>query len=569
MVNTTTLEAPFFGSTSIPPLGGSKDFFLRVWNQVRNRGISPTFSGPLDETDELRVEFLTGARALGFELVDLDDTDAVNALAAMDPPRQPLQPQQLLLADALNAGRPSTVVEIPRRSAKSTTIFAWCFGRMLSRPGYKITFSAQSGVIGTQMLEEWSTMLDAVNPPDDLDLPPWLRGKPRTTKAQQRHAALFGDELVTTDDDGRGFHIYRGASKLGITFTNRSRFYVVKPDAAAYRSKAADVSWVDEAQEIPPDESAALLAGILPLQDTRPNAMTVVSGTAGEVRAGVLWDYLSRLREGDPAVGGVDFAAPDGIAWATLEDKTKAMDILAKTHPGIGTLTTLDKMRERYDSIPLPQWVREYLSIWPETAGARAIPAEQWANAKHTRNRPAIPALVSFGMAIKRNGSAACIVAAWRDSRGNAYIEVVDHRAGTQWLPKRAQELTRKYRGSTIAYDDIGQGRALATEMLALSPKPRLRSINYNDQGAAVLALLAALERGKLKHFDQLSLNVAVNSVTKREVRTDRGVFLWKPAELDADITPVDAATLALRNWDQYYARRARRALEAEQEAAA
>jgi len=33
-------------------------------------------------------------------------------------------------------------------------------------------------------------------------------------------------------------------------------------------------------------------------------------------------------------------------------------------------------------------------------------------------------------------------------------------------------------------------------------------------------------------------------------------VWLWTPAEPGEDITCLDAATRALRNWDQHYARR-------------
>src|SRR5690606_20795718 len=111
---------------------------------------------------------------------------------------------------------------------------------------------------------------------------------------------------------------------------------------------------------------------------------------------------------------------------------------------------------------------------WPETFGTLAVPADQWLAAALSRKLPR-PARVAFGLDIKPGGSTAAIVAAWRNAKGVAYIEVVEHRQGTAWIPERAQELTKRYRGSTIAYDDIAEGKATATEMLILKPAPRLR----------------------------------------------------------------------------------------------
>ncbi|MET0725923.1 MAG: hypothetical protein ABWY36_06200 [Leifsonia sp.] len=511
---------------------------------------------------ELRREFLTGARLYGLELVDLDDEDELERLRRMSPPRYALQPQQLWIADALNAPFDSYVVEIMRRASKTTTIFLWLLGRMLNRPGYQVTFSAQNGVAGSRRLREWASRLDKINPPDDLDLPPWLRGRPRVSKAHQRAVALFGDDLLPTDADtgtsGRGFRVMRGEVGKGIYFDNGSQLLVLKPDADAYRGEAADVSWIDEAQEVDPEAGADLLAGIVPLQDTKEGSAIIISGTAGEVRVGVMWDYLTRLRKGDPDLGGLDYCADEDTDWDVIENEASAMALLEQLHPGIGTLTTIEKMRKNWRTLPKPQWAREYLSLWPETFGVRAIDPALW-EACALKRKPAFPTRVAFGMAIKPGGSSAAIVAAWRNARGEAYIEIVEHRSGTDWLPKRAQELTRKYRGSTIAFDDIGEGKATATEMGLLSPKPRLRMLTYREIAAGCVQLVRELERGKLRHSNQAGLNSAVENAAKREVRNDQGIWLWTPRRLgttDAlpDITCLDAATRALRNWDLHFA---------------
>lgn len=549
-----------FEKSSEPPLGGSAGFSLYLWNEMKARAIAPQWRGPDSEDPEGRLDFLVGARDFGMELIDLDDPAEHARLAAMKPPRHAIQPQQLVVSDALDAtddlgiSLDEYVVEMPRRASKTTTIFCKLHGRCKRRPDYFVTFSAQSGVKGGARLREWSTRLDRITPPDDADLPPWMRGA-RPKRAPQS-VALFGPDEMTAAPapTGRGFRVMRGEVGKGIYYDNGSQFLVLKPDAESYRGEAGDVSWIDEVQEIDPEDGADLLAGIIPLQDTREGAALVISGTAGEARVGIFWERLSRIRGNDPDIGGVDYAAPEDTPWEVIEDEDAAMELLKGIHPGIGTLTTEEKMRKNWRKLPKPQWAREYASMWPETFGQVAIPADQWQNAA-LQSKPRRPPRVAFGLAIKPGGSTAAIVAAWRSPAGTAYLEVVEHRSGTQWLPERLQHLTRTYRGSTVAYDDIAEGKTTAAECLALKPRPSLRVQTYNENGAGCIQLLRDLERGTLRHGDQVGLNVAAALAAKREVRgSDRGIWLWTPAEKGADITCLDAATRALRNWDQHYA---------------
>lgn len=571
MVSATQAEAAtspdLFEKSRSTPAIGSKEFSLDSWEKTRDAGIAPRFHSGYSADAQLRAEFLAGARLYGLELTEYDPAERLRELTDIQFGAQrkvqrraegyfeQIVPQQLMIADTLNVGHDAYGVEIPRRASKTTSIFCLLLGRCASRPGYQVTFSAQNGVAGSRRLREWASRLDAVNPPDDLDLPPWLRGRPRVSKHRQQSLALFGDDVLPAPaDTGRGFRIMRGEVGKGIYFDNGSQFLVLKPVADAYRGEAADVSWLDEAQEIDPDEGEDLLAAILPLQDTKPGASIIISGTAGESRVGPFWQYVDMGRNADTDIGVIDFAVDETTPWEVIEDEDAAMAVLATVHPGIGTLTTIEKMRKNYRKLPKPQWAREYLSLWPESFGTQAVNAGQWEGCGLTRKKPR-PDRVAFGLDIRPCGASAAIVAAWRDVRGFAYVEVVEHRQGTNWIPKRMQELTRTYRGSTIAFDDIAEGKATATEALMLSPRPRLKMQTYREHAAGCVQLLRDLERGKLRHFHQISLDAAVAVAAKREVRGDQGVWLWGVTASGGDITPLVAATRALRNWDQYFAR--------------
>lgn len=500
----------------------------------------------LDE--DKRYQFLVGARLYGLELVLPEHEEE---FLAANPGRFTLKPQQLQVVDTLAKELDDYVFEIPRRASKTTTIFCYLLGRCAVLPGHQVTFSAQSGVKGGARLREWKTRLDLINPVEEFN--PYARRIRR--KPAPQALALFGEDPAPAPEEpaDRGFKILMGEVGKGIYFDNGSQFLVLKPEAGAYRGEAADESWIDEAQEVDVDDGAELLAGIVPLQDTKPGSCLILSGTAAEARVGILWDALKRLRDKDEDAGGMDFAVPEDTVWALVENEESAMNLVLSMHPGIGTLTTLEKMRKNWRKMQKPQWAREYLSMWPVTYGEREITPELWESAGLARKK-ARPARVAFAFDIKPGGSSSAIAAAWRDARGVAYIEIIEHRQGTGYIPERTQYLTRKYRGSDMAYDDIGEGRATVTAMATLKPKPKTRVQSYRDIAVGCVQIVRDLRDGTVRHFNQAPLDVAVEGATKREVYGDKGVWLWGGT---GDITPLVAATKALRNWDQWHAKRA------------
>lgn len=555
-----------FEGAAQPPPDGSTDFSLDRWDEWRDRVVQPQHRSELGASVSGRLEFLAGAALLGLRF----DPDADPLTPGV------LKPQQLLISDLMDgaeaAGDDSLVFEIVRRATKTTTIAAKLFGRCAKRAGYQVVFMAQSGVAGSRRLREWKNTLDRVTP-EDTSIPPWLRGKvkPRS-RAQLRAVALFGDDLLPAGDVdaepehyGREFRILAGEVGKGIYWTNGSTFLVMKPDGSAVRGEAADVTWLDEAQEVDPDDAAELLGALLPLMDTKPGAAFVVSGTAGPARLGPLWDLLQRLRAGEPGVAGCDYTAgqydvdAEPIDWALIEDWDEALKLLLRVHPGIGTLTTVAKMRRNWEKMPRPQWAREYLSIWPRVAGARAIPSGWW-DATATPTHDPRPARVAFGLDIKPGGEVATIAAAWRDDDGTAHVELVDHQLGTGWIPDRLAALSRAYPGCDISYDDIAEGRATVAETVNRRPKPRLRVQTYRDHAAGCIQLLRDLERGTIRHPRQSGLDTAVRVASRRELRGEsRGVWLWAVGPEGGDISPLVAVTRALRAWDMHYQQAPRR----------
>jgi hypothetical protein len=264
---------------------------------------------------------------------------------------------QQQLAGVLEAQAPDgrhlfrrVVVQQPRRSAKTTTIWATLIGRCLTYPGYTVVTTAQDGTRAGDKIREVMEVLET-----------------------------FGFE-----EYGHG-KLYWSNGKERIRFDNGSVISVVAPKPGTFRSKAADCILFDEAGELDTELGSALLAGALPLMDTRVNPQIIIAGTPGEQRAGLLWDALEDGRANKPRIGIVDYCATDDDQTTLIDEASDTVilntELVERVHPGIGTLTTLEVIQERFEDMTLALFEREYLGKWPVDAFSAAIDPALWLKA--------------------------------------------------------------------------------------------------------------------------------------------------------------------------------------------
>lgn len=476
---------PFFETPDNRRTAGAL-FFL-------SEGVQPLHMSETVGADRFNDEFRAGAALMGFEPT----------------------PQQWKMAAVLNAWdddkqrhlNGTMAICVPRRAGKTTGILAIALGRCLLRPGYTVIFTAQSGTKASARFLEMARALERREPSEDV----------------------------------RGFRIMRGAGNQNLTFHNGSMFMVVTPKPDAFRGDAADMIILDEAQEHDADESAELLGAILPTMDTRPGAQIVVAGTAGERRSGLFWDTLEEGRRGAKRTGIIEFAAPAD----TTPEEAASPDLWQASHPGIGTLTELEVIEQRFEKLPLPQFMREYLGLWPEDFSQSAIDLKAWAECGRDFSTKPDRFTLAYDVAI--DGSTACIAAAWRDDHGIAYVEIVEHKPGTTWLVKRLQELSQKYR-VPVAHDTVGATLVEAEQLQKLRPRPKLQPLAYRDLSPGCAQIMKDINNRTLKHFNQPSLDEAVRVVVKRPIG-ETG-YAWGRRASGGDITPIVAATFALRAYD-------------------
>lgn len=470
-----------------------------------------------DDIIEQRDSFLIGAKAIGLMRGGVD-----------------IKPQQYLVADLLGAKRRFTTILMPRRSSKTTIILAWALGRCLQEPDLLVAYSMMTS----------------------------------QKKARQRYITDIAKPLERSwpNKDNRPFTLYKGNGTEWIRFNNGSEFYVYGPSEDSFRSDAFDIIVLDEAGEIEGEPAADILGAALPTQDTKPDAMLIRAGTGGRSQQGnMLWDALKAARnDTNDRHAAIAYWAPQNTqleeveSWEPTDDNPlgNARELVELHHPGIGTLTTIERVKDSYDQLKPELFMREYLGVFSDpTGGNNLIPPIIWDAAKQDGELPSPPD--KFGMAIAVHPDQACasIVAAWRDDSGKASFLVIDHRKGVRWVAERVLGLYRNYK-MPISYDPLVGANMMEIEFLnRQSPRPKLDPCPWTVVRPATATLLKEISAQNFTHWGQEPLDNAAALVIKRAVDRGRSVALGRRASED-DITALEGAMLALSAFDRAPKRR-------------
>jgi hypothetical protein len=401
---------------------------------------------------------------------------------------------------------------MPRRSTKTSSIFAWITGMCVMHPRLQVAYTAAT------------------------------TGK----SARDRFTKEIRPEVERARDAGADLDLRTGAGQERVIFGNGSLFQILAPIGNEFRGQAYDVVVIDEAGEGKPEKSEELLAAALPTLATSWLGMLIVTGTAGEYRTGnLLWDSLQSAQAGDAA--SVDYSLGDEIDMERLDDWDYTAAMLQKYHPSVGNLITLEHLKLSWRMMDRRLFAREYLGLWGDASGDGGLFSEDaWANLQLLDPLPDPPKRFALGVAASEDN--ASIVAAWRDSHGEARLVLLDHREGRAWLPAVARDLARRYRVPVVLDPRASQVMADVKQRLEqLRPAPRVEVQTYEDVAAAHERILQEIDNATVRHYGQESMTTAFLRVK----RTQMGAK-WKFGRInDADdITPAQAAILALRYYD-------------------
>jgi hypothetical protein len=441
-----------------------------------------------------------------------------------------MTPQGELMAGVLESKRADNgmplyrevVIQVPRRATKTTSIQNVLLGRCLTIPGYQVASTGQDGTRASQFMRDLMEIIED-----------------HANEIMEARTEELAEQYEGSDKEPPEFTLKMALKELGIRqlyysqqreyikFTNGSKWRVVKPEPSGLRGGKTDVFWFDEAGELDPETSPRLLAGALPLLDTRPMGQVIYSGTPGAVRAGGFWDALKTARANPGMFGIVDYSAPE---TADVADEAVWWD----THPGLSCgLTTIDVLRERYVKLGPALFAQEYLCIWLPDTTTSAISPEEWDDAREDP-QPFTGQDFDLTFDCHIHGLYATLTATWVDENGHPCGQVMDFRPGTEWLVAECVKAQKAHPRVKFHYDAIGANSAVALQLQrvptfrahALHPVP-LKEV---AAGAAILS--TALE-GRTAHIGaSASLDNAAENVTWRYSGESR-LFGRKNASVD------------------------------------
>lgn len=319
-----------------------------------------------------------------------------------------------------------------------------------------------------------------------------------------------------------------------ITFTgNKSYVKAFPPKAGALRSNALDLVIVDEAQEHGEELGKALDATILPTFSTRPRRQLMIIGTAGTAWSKYLRRYMDMALDGAPGMALIEFGA---MPTDDLTDDA----VLLRTHPGLAYgLTDLDFLGNMRDVMGIAGFLREFGNVWTAGDTASPVDAVAWLARALELVPLRTPAALAFDVDADRSTSSIC---ASELIDGLPVVRVLEERPGDSWLEDRMVELAKQFPRAPIYFDALGPGvnvgMALATRRRL---GDRMKATHAPEYAAACIGIASAANTGKMNHYAQPPLDLAVAAAEARQLG-DR--WVWN-RHCAVPIASLIAATLA------------------------
>ena len=317
--------------------------------------------------------------------------------------------------------------------------------------------------------------------------------------------------------------------------------------AGGGRGFSADCLLLDEAQIL----TASAWSAILPTMSARSNPQVWLMGTPptpdddGEVFARV---RSTGIEGKDGSLAYLEWSADPA-------DDLDARETWQKANPAYGVRIGDEAIRAERASMTDGQFAMERLGMWESARSRAVIPREMWDEA----GDDVAVAVDRFALGVEVGpdlANASVVLAGQRDD-GTWHIELDETRDGTDWLAPYLDALVAANPEiRAVAVDAGSPAKALISQhphekshgkpvWYMNGTKVRVIPPTVQDLGAACATLLAGVVTGSVRHIRQGQLTTAATTAGKRKLG-DTGMWVWHRASTASDITPIQAATLAL-----------------------
>jgi hypothetical protein len=417
-------------------------------------------------------------------------------------------------------GRPATrtaALVVPRQNGKGSVIEAYVLEGLFLSNLKLITYSAHETKTADEMFDRMRQL---------------IQGTP-----------AFAKRLADN-----GVRLANGQQQ--ITLKSGARLRVIARTKSSGRGFSGDRIILDEAQEL----QHAHMRSMVPTLATRPDAHVFMAGSTPEPEKEVFPGILERGRAGnDRSLCYLEWSVPDPELGeqVDLDDR----ELWRQANPGYG-IRLFDETIQDLDRALLDDegFARERLGIIGGGGYGGVIDDAVWAERADEQSRRT--GSVVFAVQVDRERRRASICSAGYRADGRPHVEVVQRGLGTGWIVERLVELNEKWKPAVVVLNPSSASGSLLPSLqargLAVTTEPEktrgLLLVQGTKYGAACGAFYDAAttddDRARLAHLNQTSLNTAVAAARKRFVGDS---WVWNNRESADDITPLEAATLALQ----------------------
>jgi hypothetical protein len=420
--------------------------------------------------------------------------------------RQPLMPWQQLVADVAGEIDPGTGlpsyrevrITVPRQSGKTSLLLCAEVDRCIAwGPGQRVLYAAQD------------------------------RNNSRSKWEEQ-------GELLTRSPLRKLFKIWRGSGRERIAFHDSgSSIGITASGESSGHGQTLDLGVIDEAFA---QKDERLVQGFRPAMLTRPAAQMWIVSTMGAEDSVFLHD---RIDDGRARVEADERSGVAFFEWSAQDDDDPDDPATWwRCMPALGRTVTEAVIQTDHDALPPEEFARAYLNR-RTSSGAAVISIGTWQRAAaRTSQLAGLPCFAIDVTPDRSHGSIA--VAGWTPDR-RVHLEVVEHRAGTDWIAERVAELDRRWHPWPVIVDPASPAGSLLVDLASLGV--RTETLNARDYAAACAQFYDAVMGPEplVVHLDQPVLNLAVGSARKRVLGD---AWAWA-RKVGADVSPLVAVTLA------------------------
>jgi len=356
--------------------------------------------------------------------------------------------------------------------------------------------------------------------------------------------------------------IVRTNGEEAIELTTGERLRFIARSKASGRGFTANCIIFDEAYELGDDEMAAILPTLSAVKD--PQIWYGSSaGMPTSVQLGRIWRRIRKAHAAgvaDPSLAGFEWAADLCSVFCRpgcdAHDRAEDPAVWAKTNPALGlkhangTELTGGFIANELSTMDPAAFGRERLSVgdYPADEAERwAVVSEPlWASLSDEGSRSVDP--VAFAVEVGPERRMAAIGTAGLRADGRLHVEVVQHEAGTDWVPARVVELAKRWRPCAIVMDPGSHAGALI-EPVEQAGVEVARPFTARDAAAACSQFYDACQQKDLRHMGQGPLTAALAGARTRRLGDQ---WAWDRVTAVVDISPLTAVTLAAWGFNRY-----------------